>query len=64
MINPEEAPTVKLMFFMYLYGFSSQQIADELNKLEKKTYYGKGGYGWHILAYELAYCHKYADYWK
>ena len=45
MINPEEAPTVKLMFFMYLYGFSSQQIADELNKLEKKTYYGKGGYG-------------------
>ena len=43
-INPEEAPTVKLMFYMYLYGFSSQQIADELNKLEKKTYYGKGGW--------------------
>ncbi len=41
-INPDESPTVKLMFYMYLYGYSSQQIADELNKLERKTYYGKG----------------------
>ena len=26
--NPDEAPTVKLAFFMYLYGYSTQQIAD------------------------------------
>ena len=26
--NPNEAPTVKLAFFMYLYGYSTQQIAD------------------------------------
>lgn len=27
-INEEEAKTVRLAFFMYLYGYSSQQIAD------------------------------------
>lgn len=26
--NPEEAPTVKLAFYMYLYGYSTQQIAE------------------------------------
>ena len=26
--NPDEAPTVKLAFYMYLYGYSTQQIAD------------------------------------
>lgn len=39
-INPEEAPTVKLVFFMYLYGYSTQQIADALIALERKSYLG------------------------
>ena len=39
-INPAEAPTVKLVFYMYLYGYSTQQIADALTALERKTYYG------------------------
>ncbi len=40
-INPEEAPTVKLMFFMYLYGYSTQQIADTLIEQERLSYFGK-----------------------
>lgn len=40
-VNPEEAPTVKLMFYMYLYGYSTQQIADTLIELERRSYYGK-----------------------
>ena len=40
-INPEEAPTVRLMFFMYLYGYSTQQIADTLIEQERRSYYGK-----------------------
>ena len=39
-INPEEAPTVKLVFYMYLFGYSTQQIADALNTLERKSYLG------------------------
>ncbi len=39
-INHEEAPTVKLAFYMYLYGYSSQQIADALTALGRKTYLG------------------------
>ena len=39
-INPEEAPTVKLCFFMYLYGYSTQQIADVLIALGRKSYLG------------------------
>lgn len=39
-INPEEAPTVKLIFYMYLYGYSTQQIADALNALGRKSYLG------------------------
>ena len=39
-INPEEAPTVKLVFYMYLYGYSTQQIADALNTLQRKSYLG------------------------
>ncbi|OON87459.1 DNA invertase [Oribacterium sp. C9] len=39
-INPEEAPTVKLTFFMYLYGYSTQQIANALIALERKSYLG------------------------
>lgn len=40
-INPDEAPTVKLMFFMYLYGYSCQQIADTLAELGRRSYYGR-----------------------
>ena len=40
-INPEEAPTVKLMFYMYLYGYSTQQIADTLIAQERLSYFGK-----------------------
>lgn len=36
-INEEEAKTVRLIFFMYLYGYSCQKIADTLTKLRRKT---------------------------
>ncbi len=36
-INEEEAKTVRLIFFSYLYGYSSQQIADALTSLELLT---------------------------
>ncbi len=39
-INPDTYRIPKLMFYMYLYGFSSQQIADILIKLSRRTYLG------------------------
>ena len=39
-INEEEAPTVRLAFYMYLYGYSTQQIADAFNALGRKSYLG------------------------
>ena len=39
-INPETYKTPKLMLYMYLYGYSTQQIADTLTKLKKRTYLG------------------------
>ena len=39
-VNPEEAPTVKLAFYMYLYGYSTQQIADAFNAIGKRSYLG------------------------
>lgn len=39
-INEEEAPTVKLAFYMYLYGYSTQQIADTFLALGRRTYLG------------------------
>ena len=36
-INEEEAKIVRLIFFLYLYGYSLQQIADTLSKLNCKT---------------------------
>lgn len=39
-INEEEAPTVKLAFYMYLYGYSTQQIAQALIALGRKSYLG------------------------
>lgn len=39
-INPEEQFTVKLIFFMYLYGYSTTDIAKALTELGKSTYLG------------------------
>ena len=36
-INEDEAKTVRLIFFSYLYGYSTQQIADALTELERLT---------------------------
>lgn len=36
-INEEEAKTVRLIFFMYLYGYTCQEIADTLTQLGRKT---------------------------
>lgn len=38
--NPETCNIPKLMFYMYLYGYSTQQIADVLTRLSKRTYLG------------------------
>lgn len=43
-INEEEAKTVRLIFFSYLYGYTSQQIADALTDLERLT--KKGNQYW------------------
>ena len=34
-VNEDEAKTVRLAFFMYLYGYSSQEIADQLTILQQ-----------------------------
>ena len=39
-VNPKEAPTVKLAFYMCLYGYSTQEIADTFNSLGRKSYLG------------------------
>ena len=39
-VNPDEAPTVKLIFYMYLYGYSTGEIAAALTELGRKTYLG------------------------
>jgi len=36
-INEEEAKTVRLIFFMYLYGYTCQQIAETLTSLGRRT---------------------------
>lgn len=36
-VNEDEAKTVRLIFFMYLYGYTCQQIADALSSLGRKT---------------------------
>ena len=43
-INEEEAKTVRLIYFMYLYGYSAQKIADQLTKLALPT--KKGNTAW------------------
>lgn len=39
-INEEESPTVKLIFYMFLYGYSTTEIAETLTELGRKTYLG------------------------
>lgn len=36
-VNEEEAKTVRLIFFMYLYGYTCQEIADTLTSLGQAT---------------------------
>lgn len=36
-INEDEAKTVRLIFFMYLYGYTCQEIADTLTKVGRLT---------------------------
>ncbi len=36
-INEEEAKTVRLVFFMYLYGYTCAQISKTLTKLGRKS---------------------------
>lgn len=36
-VNEEEAKTVRLIFFLYLYGYTCQQIADTLTSLGRLT---------------------------
>ena len=43
-INEEEAKTIQLVFFMYLYGYSCQHIADTLTRLRCRT--KKGNTTW------------------
>ncbi len=43
-INEEEAETVRLIYFMYLYGYTCVQIADTLTKLGRRT--KKDNFSW------------------
>ena len=43
-INEDEANTIRLIFFSYLYGYTTQQIADALTQLERYT--KKGNQVW------------------
>ena len=43
-VNEDESRTVRLIFFMYLYGYSCQDIANALTKLKRKT--KKGNTRW------------------
>lgn len=43
-INEDEALTVRLIFFMFLYGYTVQQIAETLTKLKRVT--KRGNYKW------------------
>ena len=43
-INEEEAKTIRLIFFSYLYGYSTRKIADALTELERLT--KKGNQVW------------------
>ena len=36
-INEQEALTVELIFFMYIYGYTIKQIAEQLTALKRRT---------------------------
>ena len=40
-INEEEAKTVRLIFLLFIFGYSTSQIAETLEKLHRKTKLGK-----------------------
>ena len=40
-INEEEAKTVRLIFFLYLYGYTAKEIADTMTELGRTTKRGK-----------------------
>ena len=40
-INPDEARTVRLIFFMYLYGYTCSEIAEALMELQRRTKKGR-----------------------
>ena len=44
MINEDEAQTVRLIFFMYLYGYTCREIAEQLTLLNRRT--KKGNVTW------------------
>ncbi len=52
-LNPETYRIPKLMFFMCLYGYSTQQIADKLTALGKKTYLGNAAWSANGVVYTL-----------
>ena len=39
-VNEDEAATVRLMFYMYLSGYSTAQIAEQLTTLKRQTKFG------------------------
>lgn len=43
-INEREAKTIRLIFYMYLYGYTCQQIAEDLTRLGART--KKGNIDW------------------
>ena len=43
-INEDEADTVRLAFFLYLYGYSTKQIAETFNEYQRQT--KKGNTSW------------------
>lgn len=43
-VNEDEAKTVRLIFYLYLSGYSTSEIADMLSTLKRKT--KKGNYRW------------------
>ena len=47
-INEDEAKIVRLIFFLYLYGYSLKQIADTLTKLNCKT--KRGNLVWSVTS--------------
>lgn len=55
-INEEEANTVRLIFFSYLYGYSAQKIADALTELERLT--KRGNQVWNVSSVHQILCNE------